>query len=260
MSSSPESPPSRPLREVVAAPAYLDAIRDVALRMVAAANMAELLRLLTQGIKGLGARHGYFATYVRDDHGFGPCRTLLACDPEWALEYERDGHFAADPWLDYAATHSAPTLSSDIAVAAGAESATVDLARRFGFQSVVIVPTPAGGGSNRVGALVTGSPQRGYFEDAGYAAFRLAARVLAMELSESSRRVARSELIAANGLTHDELMLLQQARRGLSSKDLALRTGLSDQAVDCRFKRLLPKFRVHSRAEAVRLAADHGLI
>lgn len=260
MTSWPESPSRRPLRDVAAAPDYLHDIRNVVVRMQEAHDLSDLVRLLNEATARLGADHAYFATYVRDDHGFGPCRTLLACDPHWALEYERGGHFAADPWLEYCATHAAPARDHDIDVITSQERSTVVLAGRFGFASAVVVPTPAGGGSNRVGAFVIGSPDRYRFDDAGYAGFRMAARMVAMELSECTLQLTRDELLAANELTSDELMLLRHARRGHSSKDLARRLGWSDQAIDARFKRLVPKFRVRSRVEAVRLAADHGLI
>lgn len=260
MTSSLKSPPRSSLAEAAVAPGYLDDIKAVVVRMHAATDLPELVRLLNEGTERLGAEHAYFATYVRDDKGFGPCRTLLACDPLWALEYERGGHFAADPWLEYAAAHSALAHCRDINVITDEGHATVNLAKRFGFESAIVVPTPAGGGSNRVGALVVGSPDAGHFEGDGVLAFKMAARIVGVELSERCLALGRGELMATSALTDDELRLLGQARQGLTSKDLARRIGCSDQAIDARFKRLLPKFRVHSRSEAVRLAADHGLI
>ena len=189
LTSSPESPSRRPLCDVAAAPDYLDNIRNVVVRMQKAHELSDLVRLLNEATARLGADHAYFATYVRDDHGFGPCRTLLACDPHWALEYERGGHFAADPWLEYCATHAAPARDRDIDVITSQERSTVVLAGRFGFASAVVVPTPAGGGSNRVGAFVIGSPDRYRFDDAGYGAFRMAARMVARPRAFRSRRI-----------------------------------------------------------------------
>ena len=59
----------------------------------------------------MGAEVAIFASFIRDDESCRSYRLLLACDPAWFKEYERQGRFDDDPWLAYAQRHSVPVRS-----------------------------------------------------------------------------------------------------------------------------------------------------
>ena len=49
-------------------------------------------------------------------------------------------------------------------------------------------------------------------------------------------------------------------RDGLTTKAIARRSGLSHEAIDCRFRRLNAKLGAASRTDAARIAAQYGLL
>ena len=108
--------------------------------------------------------------------------------------------------------------------------------------------------------LCLGSDGAGYFDDAGYASFRMLARSLAMELHEWWIARIKRELIANVRLTEEDLLLLAQERLGRGTKAICSALQLSPKAVNSRFQRLNAKLGVPNRKAAAQLAAEYGLI
>jgi DNA-binding CsgD family transcriptional regulator len=248
------------LRELAGADGYLIGVLGVAARIGRAADFAELVELLHEAVARLGASAAYFATFVRQDEGFGPRRLLLACDAPSTLEHDRAVCLDSDPWLDYAARHPTPARECELARLMSAERAISEPVGRSCFQSAVCIPTPVSSRSGRVGALVVGSRTPSFFDDDGYPAFKIAARLVAIELNDRSVELMRDELLSEVALTRDDLRLLRYVSDGMTTKAIARASGWSGLAIDTRFKRMLPKFHVHSRSAAARLAADYRII
>lgn len=140
------------------------------------------------------------------------------------------------------------------------QGAIVELAEQFGFRSGVIVPAPSSGGLSRVGVLCLGSGTPGFFEGEGFAALKVAARSLAMELHEWWIGQIKRELITNARITEDDLVLLQHERLGHSTKTIAAALDTSASSIDSRFQRVNQKLGVPSRKAAATLAAEYGLI
>jgi DNA-binding CsgD family transcriptional regulator len=244
----------------VGADGYLAGVLDVVARIGRAAEFAELVELLHKTVALFGASAACFATFVREDESFGPRRLLLACDPSSLLECDRTVRLEADRWLSYAARQSRPAREVGLATSAGADQAVLRNADRSCFQSTVCIPAPADSQSGRVGALVIGSETLGFFDDDGYPAFKAGARLVAIELNDRCVELVRNELLLEVDLSDADLRLLRYARDGLTTKAIARQSGWSGLAIDTRFKRMLPKFHVHSRTDAARLAADYRII
>ena len=128
------------------------------------------------------------------------------------------------------------------------------------MRSAYVVPAPASSGLSRLGVLVLGSQQAGFFDTDAVAPLKVLARSLAMELHEWWVRQVRREIIATHRITHDDLRLLALERAGLSTKEIAEELGTSGSAVDSRFQRLSTKFNTANRRSTARLAAEYGLI
>jgi hypothetical protein len=64
----------------------------------------------------LGADKSFFACFIHDREGFDSYRFLLACDPGWFYEYEKNECHLSDPWLTYARQHCQPVPAGDIQV------------------------------------------------------------------------------------------------------------------------------------------------
>ena len=58
----------------------------------------------------------------------------------------------------------------------------------------------------------------------------------------------------------DEVLAGAERRVELTTKAIARRSGLSHEAIDCRFRRLNAKLGAASRTDAARIAAQYGLL
>ncbi len=260
MNSSAANPEPGSLLAVTRHPDYATRVGDVIRDMQSAPDQTQAVDLLHRAALRMGAERAIFASFIRDDESCRSYRLLLACDPAWLTEYERQGRYDDDPWLAYAQRYSVPVRSSQIPVRTGGERAAVDLAARFGFASAVIVPTPSSAGLTRTGVLCLGSSRPGYFDDEGFVTLRVVARGVAMELHEWWIDRIRDELITGASLTPDDLLLLTHERMGHTTKAIARALDWSTSSVDSRFHRMNARLGVSSRKAAARLAAEYGLI
>ena len=248
------------LAEAVAAPDYAARASEAIQRILGAADPFEALSLLEQASRRVGADAAAFVSFIRNDPSHESYRFLLACDPVWCLEYEQRAWYANDPWLQYALGRSEPVRASEIVVESGQQRALVDLSKRFGFRSAVVVPAPSSGGHSRVGVLCLGSEIEGYFEGDGFTALKVFARSLAMELHEWWVGQVKRELVSRARISADDLELLRQERLGHSTKQIAAELETTPNSVNSRFQRINAKLDVPNRKAAARLATEYGLI
>lgn len=260
MNGSPHPLESRSLQEVTSAVDYFGRVSDVVGEIESARDPVRAVELLQEATLRMGAEVSVFASFMRGHVSCESHRLLLACDPQWCIEYEQEASYANDPWLNYALDHTEPIRGSEIHVATQAQHAIVQLAERFGFRSTVIVPAPSSGGLSRLGVLCLGSSRPGYFEDEGYVAFRVVARSVAMELHEWWLGRLRDEWLATTGIAGADLVLLAHERQGRSTKEIARQLATSAGSINSRFQRLNAKLGVANRKAAARLAAEYGLI
>ena len=229
-------------------------------RIGACQNEMELVVILRQTARSLGADSAFFVSLVREDASFESYEFLLACDPLWALEYEQLACLANDPWLAYSRSHTEPIRGSEIVSSTTGASAVVGLAERYGFRSTAVIPAPAGTGSSRLGMLVLGSKAIDFLEGEDYVPVKVLSRSLAMELNGRLGELLGREILLSSHLTATDLLLLSYAREGVATKNIARQVGLTAEAIDTRFRRMNTKLRTPSRKAAARLASDYGLI
>jgi DNA-binding CsgD family transcriptional regulator len=258
--SSPPPPESRTLHEATSAVDYFARVSEIVRDFDAALDPIRAVELLEEATLRMGAEVAVFASFIRDDDRCESYRLLLACDPQWCVEYEQLARFTDDPWLNYARHHSEPVRGSEIETESSTERALVELAERFGFRSSVVVPAPSSAGLSRLGVLCLGSSWPGYFEADGYVEFKVVARSVAMELHEWWIARLKDDLILAAQLTESDLALLAHERQGHGTKAIARLLGTSTGAIDSRFQRIIAKLGVPNRKAAARLAAEYGLI
>jgi DNA-binding CsgD family transcriptional regulator len=248
------------LQAVVDAPGYASRALDVIQQVSEASDEGEVLEALYIAKAALGAEHAVFVSFIRDDDSYESFRFLMAADPAWCLRYQQQGWFANDPWLLYAMSNSEPVPDGAIAVRTKAQREGRALAAQYGTMSAYIVPAPASGGLSRLGVLILGSGQPGYFDGPATRSLKVLARSLAMELHEWWVRQIRMELIATNRLSMEDLQLLAWERQGKGTKEIANALGSSVSSIDSRFQRLNAKFNKPSRKATARVAAEYGLI
>jgi DNA-binding NarL/FixJ family response regulator len=257
-SSTPDAP--RRLQEVTARPGFAERAVNVIKQIGKAEDDAAAIEILHLAKEALGAEHAAFVSHVRDDDSKESFRFLLACDPAWCTAYKQQGWFANDAWLLYAATCSEPISSTHIPTHTRAQREAKALAAQHGLVSVYVVPAPASGGLSRLGVLLLGSGQEGYFDSEAVDAIKVLARSTAMELHEWWVRRVRREIIKTNRISPDDLQLLALERQGLCTKEIADELCVSASSVDSRFQRLSMKFNMPNRRATARLAAEYGLI
>jgi DNA-binding CsgD family transcriptional regulator len=250
----------RSLREVTRADDYFMRVSEVVRQMGAARDAVQAVELLEQATHRMGADASVFASVIRDDDSRASCRFLLACEPEWFIEYEQRASYANDPWLAYATHHSEPIRGHEIAGHAASARSIAQLTQGLGFRSSVIVPAPSAVGLSRVGVLFLGSSTPGYFDDDGYVALKVVVRSVAMELHEWWIARIRDELIARTHISDSDLVLLAHERQGHSTKAIARALDASAGSIDSHFQRINAKLGVANRKAAARLAAEYGLI
>ena len=248
------------LLEISEEPDFFAGIRRLVEGIASSTDEIDLADRLRDAAAGVGAEVSYFMTFVREDRSFDAYRLLQACDPLWGLEYGSAEGYLKDPWLHYAMDHSEPARGTEIACTSEAQLCLVQLAEKFGFRSVLVVPAPAGSGLSRLGVLVLGSQQPGFFEGDGYGSVKVLVRAIAMELHERCAALVRRELLADTQITDDELALLRHERAGRSSKAIARLLKTTPGAVDARFRRLNAKLHSPNKRVSVRLALEYGLV
>jgi DNA-binding CsgD family transcriptional regulator len=246
------------LRAIVSSPGYADRVSSAAERIGSAPDPAAAHRLLVEGVAILGAQNAFFASIVRDSSDITACRFMLACEPDGSRARLDGESLLHDPWLTYAMHHAAPIVASALSAVDCGGHAPIAPAPRHGFTSALLVPAHSGPGHTRIGLLVLGSPQAGFFEGDGLPRFRIGARALATELHDWWQGRLRRELIAR--ITPEELELLRHEHCGHGSKFIARALDSSPCAIDSRFQSINARLGVPNRRAAVRLAIECGLL
>ena len=141
-----------------------------------------------------------------------------------------------------------------------ADVAAIDLARKYGFKSCLIVPTPAGANLDRLEMLCLGSERDDDFEGSEARVVRALARSLAAELHDWLTSYLRRQLRESARLQERDLDLLALEWQGLGTKEISMRTGMSVASVDSRFQRINARLKCASRSASAKRAAAYGLL
>ena len=248
------------LSRIVSAHDYATRTTAIAVRIGQAVERSAVQALLRDGTDALGAQSAVFVGFERRGVDVSPDRFMLACDPEWYRRYVALDLIPHDPWLAYAAHQCEPILASSLPVTEPVPQQAIDLAAQHGFASTVLIPAHSGADRSRMSVLCLGSATPGFFEDEGFAALRVSARSIALELHDWWRARLRRELTVKAHITAGDLVLLRHERQGHSSKQIASELGVSKSSIDSRFQRMNAKLRVPNKSLAVKLALEHGLI
>ena len=248
------------MAEVTSEPDYGNAVMKIVKRIARAEDSAQAVKLLRTASHTLGAEVAAFVSFIPDGDPYTSYRFLLACDPRWCFEYEQRFWFSEDPWLKYASDHPEPICASGIVAQNDAERDRFELARRFGFKSTAIIPTPSSHRLGRVGLLCLGSNTPCFFDAEGFLELRSAAWGVAMALNEWWIARLRNDAFRDAELSMGDMQLLRWQWQGLNSKDIGRRLGMQPTSVDTRFQRLNMKLSVPNRQAAAKLAAEYGLI
>lgn len=222
-------------------------------------NAATAVIRFRSAFRLMGADAGVFLSVVRDGPARPTYRSLLACDPLWAVEYTKSNWDERDPWLRHALHDTEPVRVSELRFRPGDEP-FVRTSAKLGFASAIVAPAPTSAGGSRVGVMCLGSHQPGFFECEAYRSVRVIVRALAMELHGWLLQAARRELLSLSGLTSEDVELLRHEEAGHSTKVICSAMNMEASTIDCRFQRVRAKLGAPDRRTAARIARLYGLL
>jgi DNA-binding CsgD family transcriptional regulator len=234
----------------------LDAIHQIQ----GAADAAQVLERLVAAVHSIGATAGLFIALIPEPGDEPSVFSLFACDPRLAHEQLGLGPWHDHPWVRFARASAAAGTERDAHLLTPGDVEAVDLARRHGFESCLIVPAPSGAQLARFGMLCLGSAQEGHFQRDSARFAQLFAYALAAELHAWVATHVRTHLQQSARLGQADIELLSLQWQGLGTKAISQRTGLSIAAVDSRFQRLARRLGCPSRKAAAQRAAEYGLL
>lgn len=254
--------PIRPtsIRERAKTPGYAEQALGAIVRIHQATNPPALLDGLMNATVVIGASASVYTAAIPEGGHEPSCFSFFACHPGFAQEQNSRGPLLNHPWFRFARTHTTPGTDHQIPLQHDADAAAIELARRHGFRSCLIVPTPAGVDLDRLEMLCIGSDKEDDFEGAEARVVRTLARSLAAELHDWLTRYLRQRLQEAAQLHQGDVDLLAMEWQGLRSKEISLRTGMSVTSVDSRFQRINARMKCASRKASAKRAAAYGLL
>ena len=248
------------IRERASTPNYAEQALEAIVRIHQAADPPALLDRLMHATAAIGATASVYTASIPEGGHEQSCFSLFACHPGFAQEQNRRGPLLDHPWFRFARTHTTPGTDHQVPLQHDADAAAIELARRHGFRSCLIVPTPAGVDLDRLEMLCVGSDNDDDFEGAEARVVRTLARSLAAELHDWLTRYLRQRLQEAAQLHQGDVDLLAMEWQGLRSKEISLRTGMSVTSVDSRFQRINARMKCASRKASAKRAAAYGLL
>lgn len=225
-----------------------------------ASDAAQMLERLSAAAAAIGAEASLYTALIPEQEQEPSSVSLFACDPRFVHDQFELGPWQEHPWVRFARNSPIVGTERDVRLLTSQDAAAVELARRYGFVSCLIVPTPSGAQLARFGMLCLGSSQEGWFQRETARFARLLAQALARELHDWVTTHVRRQLQQSARLGAMDIELLSMQWQGLSSKAISQRTGLSVAAVDSRFQRLIGRLDCPSRKAAARRAAEYGLL
>jgi hypothetical protein len=246
--------------ELARNPDYPARALDAIVHIHLANDPPDLLDRLMSATAAIGATASLYTAAIPEDGAEPSSFSLFACDPGFARDQCDIGSPLNHPWFRFARTRATPGTDQQVPIRHGSDAAAIELARRYGFTSCLIVPTPAGIGLDRVEMLCLGSQRVDAFEGDDARIVRTLARSLAAELHDWLTGHLRQRLQQGARLQQSDVDLLALERQGLCTKEISLRTGLSMAAVDSRFQRINTRLKCANRKASARRAAGHGLL
>lgn len=208
----------------------------------------------------IGATASIYTVAIPEDGPEPSSFSLFACHPGFAQEQCRLGPLLNHPWFRFARTRSAPATDQQIQPRQSSDTEAIELARRYGFTSCLIVPTASIFDPGRVEMLCLGSTRADAFEGEGARMVRTLARALAAELHDCVMRHLSESLREGARLHETDIELLRLEWQGLSTKEISLKTGMSTATVDSRFQRVNNRLQCANRKASARRAAAYGLL
>ncbi|MEO6279855.1 LuxR C-terminal-related transcriptional regulator [Roseateles sp.] len=251
-------PPS--IRDRATQPNYAEQALEAIVEIARAADPPAVLDRLMTATAAMGATASIYTAEIPEDCDEPSTFSLYACHPALAQEHDRSGHLLRHPWLRFARTHTSPGTDQQIPASQPSDEEAIDLARRYGFRSSLVVPTLAGPDIGRVEMLCLGSRWADDFEGAEARVVRTLARSLAAELHDWLTRHLRERLQKTARLQKMDVDLLAMELQGLGTKEICMRTGMSSASVNSRFQRISARMQCTSRRAAAKRAAAYGVL
>ena len=228
-------------------------------KICTARDASECLAHFFDATHTMGFTAGLYAVLIPEAGGEVSSITLFACDPAFAQGFD-PGADLMHPWLRYARRHTTAIQGEDLFRREPDDTGAFAFAQQHGFGQCLLVPIAAGAELGRTELLCLGVDEGATSHLNETRPLKALAHALAGELHAWFTTKLQASLLEDARLRPQDIQVLACEWQGLSSKEIAQRTGMSVAAVDSRFQRLNLRLRCDNRRAAARRAAEYGLL
>ena len=228
---------------------------------ISTAVSEDSVRLLTRSvIRHTGAEHFIFTTLRIDQSGMH-CRAhhnFDDCSLQWRAIYEERKWYMNDPLIEYAKSHSEPTLNSNIVPVTRGQVDMLKAAALHGFRSGMVVPAHSILGSHEcLGILLIGSSSE---MEQHFLSNRITLRALAMELMDWWKNHFRDCAVRKLKLRVPDLTILEHLRNGKTVAEISAIMEIPPSTLYHQLAILKDKLHAAKNRDAVRHAKEQGLL
>lgn len=182
------------------------------------------------------------------------------CSKEWRTIYDRRKWFMNDPFIEYARTHTGPSLGAEIVPVTAGQNEMLCAAANHGFRSAIVIPTHNNLGAQQcMGMLLIGSPTETEIGEPLLATNRLIFRALAMELMDWWKLQFQSRTVQRFKLQPREILILENLYRGKSVAEVAAITDIKPSTLYRQLDLLKVKMNAMKTDDLIRKARFCGL-
>ena len=231
---------------------------------ISGADSEDAVRSMTRSvIRHAGAEHFIFST-LRLDRSNQPCRAchyFEDCSQQWRSIYDERKWYMNDPLVEYAKSHSEPTLCSNIVPITRGQADMLKTFALHGFRSGMVVPAHGILGAHEcLGILLIGSPCEPDQTEPLFLANRISLRALAMELMDWWKNHFRNCAVQKLKLKQLDLTVLEYLRNGKTVAEISAIMEIRPSTLYHQLAILKDKLRAAKNVDAVVNAKAHGLL
>lgn len=234
------------------------------IKNISEAETEQIVKQLTESVVKQGGGEYFIYSTLREDvqnqktdlyHYFENCRS------EWRKLYEDRKWFMNDPLVEYARSHTEPTVNSKIIPRTRGQSEMLNVVANHGFNSGIIIPTHTSLGANEwLGMLYVGStadPVRG---EQLFLSNRVVFRALGMELMDWWKGQFKKEAMRKFKIYDQDIKILQLLKNGNTVAEISAIMDVKASSLYRYIDNCKDKLNVLKTMDAVRKAKKYGLL
>jgi len=233
------------------------------IREISAATTEDAVKLLSErAIHLVGGDYFIYSTIRENNYSqkHDIHHHFENCSKEWRSVYDRRKWFMNDPFIEYARSHTEPSLGADIVPVTPGQAEMLCAAASHGFRSAIVIPTHNNLGAQQcMGMLLIGAASEAALGEPVFAANRLVFRALAMELMDWWKIQFQQLAVQRFKLQQREMQILEHLYKGKTIAEIAAITDIKASTLYRHLDVLKDKMNAIKTDDLVRKARFCGL-